>query len=72
MRGLRMVAIIVAVAVAAGLQFGLHARWYIALPLGIFGYLVTRHVGRAIKERRRPHRKMAELIDNARGGKPLD
>jgi len=72
MSGLRITGIIVAIAVAAGLEFGLRARWYVSLPLGIFGYLATRYVGWAIKEHRRPHRKMAELIDNARGGKPLD
>ena len=72
MRGLRIIAIIVAIAIAAVLEFGLHARWYMSLPLGIFSYLATRYVGVAIKERRRPRRKMAELIDNVRGGKPLD
>jgi hypothetical protein len=51
--GIRIIAVLAAIAVMAILEYGLATPWYIALPVGILTYLLARYVGWAIGERRR-------------------
>jgi hypothetical protein len=63
MTGIRIIAILVAIAVMAGIQYGLAAPWYVVFPLGLLTYLLARYVGWAIKERRRFKQEMSRLIE---------
>jgi hypothetical protein len=54
MNGVRIVAILVGIAILFLLEFVLGAPSYVAVPLGILGYLLARYAGSAITERRSP------------------
>jgi hypothetical protein len=59
----RGIAIVAGIMVAAIIEQGLAAPWYIAFPLGVLAYLLARYIGWAIMERRRLKREMDGLID---------
>jgi hypothetical protein len=52
MNGIRIVAIVVGAGIVFPLQHWLGAPWYVAVPLGIVGYLLARYAGWALTERR--------------------
>jgi hypothetical protein len=62
MTGTRIVAILAGIAITFTLEYWLSADWYISIPLGIIGYLVTRYIGWAINERRRLSRERDQLV----------
>jgi hypothetical protein len=70
MSGVRIIAVLVAIAVMAVAQYGLATAWYVALLLGVLVYLLARYVGGAIVERRRFKREWAEMIDSMKGPPP--
>jgi hypothetical protein len=72
MNGIRIVAIVIAIAISFSLNVWFSAPWYVSLPSGFIGYLVTRYVGWAINERRRLHREMDRLAAKVSRGEPLD
>jgi hypothetical protein len=53
MNATRFVAVLIGAAICFSLEFGLGQRWYIAVPLGIAGYLLARYGGYLITQRRR-------------------
>jgi hypothetical protein len=62
---IRIVAILVAVGIMFPFERWLVAPWYVAVLLGILGYLLARHVGWAIVERRRLRRETDEVVINS-------
>jgi hypothetical protein len=48
----RFVAILVGAAICFPLEFGMGQPWYIAVPLGLAGYLLTRFAGYLITQRK--------------------
>ena len=48
----RFAGVIVAVAIMFSLEYWWRIEWYIAVPLGILGYLVVRYAEYFVKERR--------------------
>jgi hypothetical protein len=63
--GARGIAILAGIAVAAIIQQGLGAPWYVAFVLGVVAYLLARYVGWAVTERRRFKRERDGLIDRS-------
>jgi hypothetical protein len=53
MNAIRIVAILVGIAIVFSLEFVIGEPSYVAVPLGILGYLLARYAGSAINERRR-------------------
>jgi hypothetical protein len=49
----RFIAILVGAAICFPLEFGWGQPWYIAVPLGLAGYLLTRIAGYLLTERKR-------------------
>jgi Flp pilus assembly protein TadB len=72
MSGIRIIAILVAIAIAFTLEYWLGTPWYVAFPLGVMGYLLTRYVGWVITERRRLERETDKLLEKVKRGEPLD
>jgi Flp pilus assembly protein TadB len=64
--GIRIIAVLAAIAVMAILEYGLATPWYIALPVGILTYLLARYVGWAIGERRRFKRELDETVEKVK------
>jgi hypothetical protein len=64
----RILAILAGIAVTATLQQGFVGRWYVAFPAGVFVYLLARHLGSAIAERRRFKQ---EMMGVSKDGRPL-
>jgi len=62
MTGTRIVAILAGIGITFTLEYWLSADWYISIPFGIIGYLVTRYIGWVITERRRLNRKREQLL----------
>ena len=62
MTGIRIVAVLVGIGIVFTLEYWLDAHWYISLPLGAAGYLITRYIGWAISERRHLNREMDQLV----------
>ena len=48
----RIAGVVVAIAIMFSLEYWLRVEWYIAVPLGILGYLVVRYAGYFVRERR--------------------
>ena len=66
MTGIRIIAVLAAIAVMAILEYGLATPWYIALPVGILTYLLAHYVGWAIGERRRFKRELDETVEKVK------
>ena len=49
----RFIAIVVGAAICFGLEFGMGQRWYVAVPVGVAGYLLTRFAGHLITAKMR-------------------
>ena len=69
---IRIIAIIFGVLIGFVLEYGLGAQWYVSLPLGVVGYLVTRYVGWGMRERRRIRDEIDQTVQKYRRGEPLD
>jgi hypothetical protein len=50
--GNRIAGIAIAIAIIFSLEYWLRIEWYIAVPLGILGYLIARYAGYFAGERR--------------------
>jgi hypothetical protein len=66
MNGTRIVALIIGAGIIFPLELWLEAPWYVAVPLGILGYLLARYAGGAIQERRRVRRDAEEAAERLR------
>jgi hypothetical protein len=66
MSNVRIISIFVGVAVAFGIGYGLNARWYVSLSLGLLGYLVVRYFGWVINERQRFRKEFDRVVATQR------
>jgi hypothetical protein len=67
----RIIGILIGIAIMFGFERGLDLSWYVAFPVGLVGYLITRYAGWALTERRRLKREMDEVVKKARRAEPL-
>jgi hypothetical protein len=49
----RFIAILVGAAICFPLEFGFGQPWYVAVPLGLAGYLLTRYAGHLFTAKKR-------------------
>ena len=60
--GHRIVAVLIGVAISLILTNALGVNLYVALALGLLGYLIARYAGWAIKERRGLEREKRDFL----------
>jgi hypothetical protein len=71
MSAIRIVAILLSIAGAASLGYGLGMPWHISVPLGVLTCLVVRHIGGAVIERKRFMGRIDQFVKKAKFGEPL-
>ena len=49
---LRFAGIIVAIGIIFSLEYWLRTEWYVAVPVGVLGYIIIRYTGHFVRARR--------------------
>jgi hypothetical protein len=66
MTGIRLLSILVGAVTVFAFEYGLGARWYVSLLLGLLAYLAARYVGWAVNERRRFKQDFEKVVATKR------
>jgi hypothetical protein len=61
----RIAGAIAAIAIMFSLEYWLRVEWYVAVPLGIFGYGCVRYIGYYVSERRSIN-YMVQAVEHAK------